>query len=118
VNVAPSVCSTIWLKTLQLPNVATFADDSLCRSRIASSTVPVIRDGKETFPLVPVAVGLYSTAFNIFNKLLLFPFVGVFERMLSRIGKDASEEVEDYSAAWIPPAAATPRPVFRSFSRR
>ncbi len=29
--------------------------------------VPVIRDGKETFPLVPVAVGLYSTGFNIFN---------------------------------------------------
>ena len=25
-------------------------------------SVPVIRDGKETFPLVPVAVGLYSTA--------------------------------------------------------
>jgi phosphate:Na+ symporter len=60
--------------------------------------VPAIRDGKETFPLVPVAVGLYSTAFNVFNTLLLFPFVGVFERVLSRIGKDASDEVEDYSA--------------------
>ena len=44
--------------------------------------MPVMRDGKETFPLVPVAVGLYSTAFNIFNTLLLFPFVGVFERVL------------------------------------
>ena len=49
-------------------------------------SVPVIRDGKETFPLVPVAVGLYSIGFNIFNTLLLFPFVGVFERVLSRIG--------------------------------
>ena len=48
--------------------------------------VAVMRDGKETFPLVPVAVGLYSTSFNIFNTLLLFPFVSVFERVLSRIG--------------------------------
>ena len=46
--------------------------------------VPVIRDGHETFPLVPVAVGVYSTAFNVFNTILLFPFVGVFERVLSQ----------------------------------
>jgi phosphate:Na+ symporter len=59
--------------------------------------VPVIRDGKETFPLVPVAVGLYSTAFNVFNTLLLFPFVGVFERVLSTVGRDTGEEAEDYS---------------------
>jgi phosphate:Na+ symporter len=60
-------------------------------------SVPVIRDGKETFPLVPVAVGLYSTSFNIFNTLLLFPFVGVFERVLSRVGRTTAEDVEDYS---------------------
>jgi phosphate:Na+ symporter len=60
--------------------------------------IPVIRDGKETFPLVPVAVGLYSTAFNVFNTLLLFPFVGVFERVLSRVGRTSSEDVEDYSS--------------------
>ena len=60
-------------------------------------SVPVLRDGKETFPLVPVAVGLYSTSFNIFNTLLLFPFVGVFERVLSRVGHTSSEDVEDYS---------------------
>jgi phosphate:Na+ symporter len=59
--------------------------------------VAVIRDGKETFPLVPAAVGLYSTSFNIFNTALLFPFVGVFERMLSRIGRTSSEDAEDYS---------------------
>jgi phosphate:Na+ symporter len=59
--------------------------------------VAVVRDGKETFPLVPVAVGLYSTSFNIFNTLLLFPFVGVFERVLSRIGHTSSDDVEDYS---------------------
>jgi phosphate:Na+ symporter len=59
--------------------------------------VPVMRDGKETFPLVPVAVGLYSTAFNVFNTLLLFPFVGVFERVLSRVGRTTSEDIEDYS---------------------
>jgi phosphate:Na+ symporter len=46
--------------------------------------------------LVPVAVGVYSTAFNVFNTLLLFPFIGVFERVLSRIGHSA-EDVEDYS---------------------
>ena len=60
-------------------------------------SVPVIVDGEETFPLVPVAVGLYSTAFNIFNVLLLFPFVGVFERILSRVGRNASEVSEDFS---------------------
>jgi phosphate:Na+ symporter len=59
--------------------------------------VAVVRDGKETFPLVPVAVGLYSTAFNIFNTLLLFPFVPVFERVLSRIGHTMAEDIEDYS---------------------
>ena len=41
-------------------------------------------NGKETFPLVPVAVGLYSTAFNIFNTAILFPFIGVFDRVLSQ----------------------------------
>jgi phosphate:Na+ symporter len=58
---------------------------------------PVLRDGEETFPLVPVAVGLYSTSFNIFNTLLLFPFVGVFERVLSQVGRTSAEDVEDYS---------------------
>lgn len=59
--------------------------------------VAVMVDGKETFPLVPVAVGLYSTVFNIFNTALLFPFVGVFERVLSRVGRTVEEDVEDYS---------------------
>ena len=59
--------------------------------------VSVIVNGQETFPLVPVAVGLYSTAFNLFNTALLFPFVGVFERVLSRVGYSAAEDVEDYS---------------------
>jgi phosphate:Na+ symporter len=59
--------------------------------------IATIVDGKETFPLVPVAVGLYSTVFNIFNTLLLFPFTGVFERVLSRIGRTAEEDIEDFS---------------------
>jgi phosphate:Na+ symporter len=59
--------------------------------------VAVMRDGKETFPLVPVAVGLYSTAFNVFNTALLFPFVGVFERVLLRVGRTMAEDAEDYS---------------------
>ncbi|MGH6858924.1 MAG: Na/Pi cotransporter family protein [Phyllobacterium sp.] len=60
-------------------------------------SVPVVVEGKETFPLVPVAVGLYSTFFNIFNTALLFPFVGVFESVLSRIGRTDAEDAEDYS---------------------
>lgn len=59
--------------------------------------IPVVVDGKETFPLVPVAIGVFSTAFNVFNTLLLFPFIAVFDRVLSRIGRTASEDVEDYS---------------------
>ncbi len=59
--------------------------------------VAVVIEGKETFPLVPVAVGLYSTFFNVFNTALLFPFVGVFDRILSRIGRTDSEDAEDYS---------------------
>lgn len=53
-------------------------------------------DGKESFPLVPVAVGLYSIGFNIFNTLLMFPFIGVFDRVLSRIGASRSDD-EDYA---------------------
>ncbi len=59
--------------------------------------VPVMINGRETFPLVPVAVGLYSTVFNIFNAALLFPFIGVFERVLSRVGRNASEDIEDFT---------------------
>lgn len=56
----------------------------------------VMVDGKESFPLVPVAVGLYSIGFNIFNAALMFPFIGVFDRVLSRIGSSRSD-AEDYA---------------------
>jgi phosphate:Na+ symporter len=46
-----------------------------------------------------VAVGLYSTVFNIFNTLLLFPFTDVFARVLARVGHSDAENVEDYSQA-------------------
>lgn len=59
-------------------------------------TKSVTVDGKESFPLVPVAVGLYSIGFNIFNTALMFPFIGVFDRILSRIGASRSDE-EDYA---------------------
>jgi phosphate:Na+ symporter len=59
--------------------------------------MPVMVGGKETYPLVPVAVGLYSTAFNVFNTLVLFPFIGVFERVLSRVGHRSAEDEEDYA---------------------
>ena len=58
---------------------------------------PVMVDGQETFPLVPVAVGMFSIFFNIFNVIILFPFVNTFERVLSRIGHTAEEDEEDYS---------------------
>ena len=61
--------------------------------------VAVVVDGKETFPLVPVAVGIFSTVFNVLNTLLLFPFINVFDRVLSRVGHHASEDEEDYSQA-------------------
>ncbi len=59
--------------------------------------VAVSVNGKETFPLVPVAVGLYSTAFNIFNTVLMFPFIDVFHRVLSRVGHTMADDKEDYS---------------------
>ena len=69
--------------------------------------VPVTINGKETYPLVPVAVGLYSTFFNIFNVILLYPFVGVFERVLMKVGASALDDVEDYSQPrYLTPAAA------------
>lgn len=59
--------------------------------------VPMMVDGKETFPLVPVAVGLFSIFFNIFNVVILFPFVNVMERFLSNVGRTSEEDREDYS---------------------
>ena len=59
--------------------------------------VPMMVDGKETFPLVPVAVGMFSIFFNIFNVVILFPFVNVMERFLSNVGRTSEEDREDYS---------------------
>ena len=59
--------------------------------------VATLVNGKETYPLVPVAVGLYSTAFNIFNTALMFPFVNVFYNVLSKIGHSSAEDKEEYS---------------------
>jgi phosphate:Na+ symporter len=64
---------------------------------IGDPGAPTIVDGQETFPLVPLAVGIYSTAFNVFNTALLFPFIGIFDRVLSRIGHTSKEDAEDYS---------------------
>ncbi|MGL4238575.1 Na/Pi cotransporter family protein [Tabrizicola sp.] len=57
----------------------------------------VIVDGQETFPGVPIAVGAFSIVFNIFNLLILFPFVNTFERFLSRVGHSKADDIEDYS---------------------
>ena len=58
--------------------------------------MPVMIAGEETFPGVPIAIGTFSIAFNVFNALILFPFVGTFERVLSRVGH-STDEIEDYS---------------------
>jgi phosphate:Na+ symporter len=58
---------------------------------------PIIVDGQETFPGVPIAVGAFSIVFNIFNMVILFPFVSTFERVLSRVGHTSAEDIEDYS---------------------
>lgn len=68
--------------------------------------VPVMVNGKETFPLVPVAVGLYSTFFNIFNAALMFPFINVFYNVLSKVGHSSIEDKEEYSTPrFLTPAA-------------
>ncbi len=70
---------------------------------------PTMVDGIPTYPLVPIAVGVYSIAFNIFNTALLFPFIGTFERVLSRVGHRAAEDIEDYSVPrFIDPAVREP----------
>jgi len=71
---------------------------------------PVMVNGKETFPLIPVAIGLYSTFFNIFNTAILFPFVGVFERVLMKVGATAIAEDEDYSQPRYLAASAAGEP--------
>lgn len=72
-------------------------------------------NGQDTYPLVPVAVGAFSVVFNVFNTAVMFPFIGLFDRVLSRIGHAPSEELEDYSvprfldpALVADPARATP----------
>ena len=58
---------------------------------------PVMVGGQETFPGVPIVIGIFSIVFNIFNVLILFPFVNTFDRVLSRVGHTSDEDVEDYS---------------------
>lgn len=57
----------------------------------------VMVNGSATYPGVPIVIGIFSIVFNIFNVLILFPFVNVFDRVLSRIGHSSDEDVEDYS---------------------
>ena len=57
----------------------------------------VLVDGEETFPGVPIAVGVFSIAFNIFNLLIMFPFISTFERVLSRVGHSTEDDIEDFS---------------------
>lgn len=54
-------------------------------------------DGQDTYPLVPVAVGAFSVVFNVFNTAVMFPFIPLFDRLLSKIGHAPSDELEDFS---------------------
>jgi phosphate:Na+ symporter len=54
-------------------------------------------NGSATYPGVPIVIGIFSIVFNIFNVLILFPFVNVFDQVLSRVGRSSEEDVEDYS---------------------
>jgi phosphate:Na+ symporter len=58
---------------------------------------PVIVGGQETFPGVLIAVGAFSIFFNIFNVIILYPFIGTFERLLQRVGHSDADDIEDYS---------------------
>ncbi len=69
----------------------------LVQSLLGDPGVMKVIDGVEMYPLIPLAVGVYSTAFNIFNTVLLVPCIGWFERILSKIGHHAVEDKEDYS---------------------
>jgi phosphate:Na+ symporter len=57
----------------------------------------VMINGSATYPGVPIVIGIFSIVFNIFNVLILFPFVNVFDQVLSRVGRSSEEDVEDYS---------------------
>ncbi|WP_300043114.1 Na/Pi symporter [uncultured Paracoccus sp.] len=57
----------------------------------------VMVDGHDTYPGVPIVIGVFSIAFNIFNVLIMFPFVNTFDRVLSRVAHSDDEDVEDYS---------------------
>ncbi|MGL6208937.1 MAG: Na/Pi cotransporter family protein [Paracoccaceae bacterium] len=57
----------------------------------------VMVEGQETFPGVPIAVGAFSIVFNIFNLIILFPFISTFEKVLSRVGYNKADDIEDYS---------------------
>ena len=52
--------------------------------------------GQETFPGIPLAVGVFSIVFNIFNVAILFPFLGTFERVLLRVGHSIDDDIENY----------------------
>ncbi|ROP90901.1 phosphate:Na+ symporter [Stella humosa] len=69
--------------------------------------IPTMTNGGAAYPLAPVAVGVYSIAFNIFNTALLFPFVGTFERVLARVGHTQADDIEDYSRPRFITAAMT-----------
>ena len=74
---------------------------------VGDPAIPTIVNGVATYPLVPIAVGVYSIGFNIFNTAVLFPFIGTFERVLSRVGHSAADDIEDFSTPrFVGPSAA------------
>ncbi|GAB2488824.1 hypothetical protein GCM10027030_23660 [Luteococcus sediminum] len=71
---------------------------------------PTVVDGQQTFPMVPVAVGVFSIIFNIFNVLIMFPFIGTFERVLSKVGADENVPEEYAVPRFLDPKAVDDHP--------
>ncbi|WP_394276305.1 Na/Pi cotransporter family protein [Luteococcus sp.] len=71
---------------------------------------PTVVDGQQTFPMVPVAVGVFSIIFNIFNVLIMFPFIGTFERVLSKVGVDENVPEEYAVPRFLDPKAVDDHP--------
>jgi len=59
--------------------------------------VPKVIKGMTIYPLAPLAIAGFVTSYNIFNTLMLLPWVPQFTRLLTRIGSGRSAEIEDLS---------------------
>lgn len=57
----------------------------------------VTAGGITSYPFAPAAVAVFITTFNIFNTLMLFPWVSLAARGLNRLGRGLADALEDLS---------------------